>query len=168
MSWLESLELTSTLPKHLESLFPLLQLGSDLRRRGLIQYLSLSGIKKLVPNLPRSKTYKQNWMVHLLKIYKFGNCSVQQHCKTAFTKALQASQSGTKTNSSNNTRTRTGKLFLGKCRKPQLAPGKDGSIDPDKSCNFCKDTGHDIPNCFHLQMWKVFLEQQKQLKDGSN
>ena len=88
--------------------------------------------------------------------------------QTAFTNALQASQSGAKTNSGNNAQPQTGKPFLGKHWEPQLTAGKDGSIDPDKSCNYCKDTCHDISNCLCLQMWKAFLEQQKQLKGGGS
>ena len=53
--------------------------------------------------------------------------------------------------SDNNTQTQTSKPFLGVCWEPQLAAGIDGSIDPEKSCNYCKDTGHDINNCLHLQ-----------------
>ena len=86
----------------------------------------------------------------------------------AFTNALQATQSGVKNNSSNNTQTWIGKPFLGKHREPQLAAGKDGSIDPGKSCNYCKDTGHDVYNCLCLQMQKAFLAQQQQLREGSN
>ena len=63
--------------------------------------------------------------------------------QTTFTNALQAAQSGAK--SSNNSQ--QGKPFLGKPWEPQLSTGKDGSIDPDKSCNYCKDTGHDLGNC---------------------
>ena len=70
----------------------------------------------------------------------------------AFTNVLQAAQSGAKNNSSSNPQTQTGKPFLGKHQEPQLTAGKDGSIDPDKSCNYCKDTGHNVYNCLHLQM----------------
>ena len=86
----------------------------------------------------------------------------------AFTNALQATQSGVKNNSGNNIRTQTGNPFQGKCQKPQLAAGKDGNIDPDKSCKYCKDTGHNVYNCLCLQMQKAFLAQQQQLREGSN
>ena len=66
----------------------------------------------------------------------------------AFTNALQAVQSGVKGRSGNNW---PGKPFLGKACEPQLKAGKDGTINPDKSCNYCKYTGHDLGNCPHLQ-----------------
>ena len=34
-------------------------------------------------------------------------------------------------------------LFWIKVPEPQLLAGKDRSINPDKSCNYCKDMGHD-------------------------
>ena len=32
--------------------------------------------------------------------------------------------------------------FYGKPREPQLVPGTDGSLKPEKDCNYCKDLGH--------------------------
>ena len=29
-------------------------------------------------------------------------------------------------------------------REPQLSAGKDGTTDPEKTCHYCKDTGHDL------------------------
>ena len=40
--------------------------------------------------------------------------------------------------------------FLGKCCEPQLSTGKDGSTDPSLSCQYCKDTGHELGNCARL------------------
>ena len=81
MNWLESLGLTSIPPKHQVSPFPHLQSGLDLRRRELLLHPSSSGIRRLVPSPPRSKTNELNWMVQLPKIFKFGNCSIQVHYK---------------------------------------------------------------------------------------
>ena len=39
------------------------------------------------------------------------------------------------------------KPYLGMPRKPQVTPGADGSLNPTLSCNYCKDTGHDMSNC---------------------
>ena len=58
--------------------------------------------------------------------------------QTAFTNALQAMQFrpyGSK-----------GKFHGKKCN-PVVAAGKDGTMDPDKTCNYCKDMGHDVENC---------------------
>ena len=72
--------------------------------------------------------------------------------QTAFTSILKATQFGAKNSSSNNnTQTRTCRPFLDVYQEPQLAAGIDGSIDPEKSCNYCKDTGHDVNNCLCLQ-----------------
>ena len=41
--------------------------------------------------------------------------------------------------------------FYGKPREPQLVPGTDGSLKPDKDCNYCKDLGHLKYNCPKLK-----------------
>ena len=79
--------------------------------------------------------------------------------QTAFTNALQASQFrpyGSR-----------GK-FLGKKQEPVIAAGKDGTIDPDKTCNYCKDMGHDMDNCLHLQKHQAFLAHQSKSREGLN
>ena len=58
--------------------------------------------------------------------------------------------------------------FLGKACEPVIAAGKDGTIDPEKSCKHCKDMGHDMGNCLHLQKWKAFLSCQSQSGSGLN
>ena len=35
-----------------------------------------------------------------------------------------------------------GKPYLGPLRPSQVTQGADGNLDPAKSCNYCKDTGH--------------------------
>ena len=40
--------------------------------------------------------------------------------------------------------------YLGKPRPLQLALGVDGSLDPELSCQYCKDTGHLKENCIKL------------------
>ena len=59
---------------------------------------------------------------------------------------------------------RSGK-FLGKACEPVIAAGKDGTIDLEKSCKYCKDMGHDIDNCLHLQKRKAFLSHQSQSRE---
>ena len=72
---------------------------------------------------------------------------------TTFTNALQASQFKPY---------RSGGKFLGKQRKPVIVAGKDGMTDPDKTCNYCKDMGHDVDNCIHLQKHRAFLTHYNQ------
>ena len=44
-----------------------------------------------------------------------------------------------------------GKPFLGTNRPTELSKGLDGSLDPNLSCQYCKDTGHEKENCRWLQ-----------------
>ena len=48
----------------------------------------------------------------------------------------------------------TGKPYLGKPRPSKLAPGINGSLDPELSCRYCKDTGHLKENCIKLDQSK--------------
>ena len=41
----------------------------------------------------------------------------------------------------------TRKPYLGNPRSPKLTPGIDGSLDPELSCQYCKDTSHLKENC---------------------
>ena len=83
----------------------------------------------------------------------------------AFTTALQTIQAG----SSNNIDKRgTGKKFQGKHHEPQLSAGKDGTTDPEKSCRYCKDTGHELKNCPRLAARNEFLAAQQQQQCGLN
>ena len=52
----------------------------------------------------------------------------------------------------------TRKPYLGRPRPLQLAPGVDGSLDPELSCQYCRDTGHLKENCVKLNRrlaWKI-------------
>ena len=44
-----------------------------------------------------------------------------------------------------------GKPFLGTNRPSELSKGLDGSLDPNLSWWYCKDTGHEKENCRQLQ-----------------
>ena len=44
-----------------------------------------------------------------------------------------------------------GKPFLGTTRLPELSKSLDGSLDPNLSCRYCKDTSHEKKNCRQLQ-----------------
>ena len=54
----------------------------------------------------------------------------------------------------------TGKPYLGKPRPSKLAPGIDGSLDPELSCQYCKDTGHLKENCMKLNRRLAFENKQ--------
>ena len=57
--------------------------------------------------------------------------------------------------------TNSRKPYLGQQRPPQLAKGTDGSLNPNLSCNYCKDKGHMKDKC-------VKLQQKKQCEAASN
>ena len=54
----------------------------------------------------------------------------------------------------------TGRPCLGKPRPSKLAPGIDGSLDPELSCWNCKDTGHLKENCIKLNRRLAFENKQ--------
>ena len=85
--------------------------------------------------------------------------------QSAFTNALQAA--GKPNTSSPNTRPGS-QPFQGKRRPSQLLAGIDGTTDPEKSCNYCKDMGHWIGNCLRLQARKAFLKKQEEQAGGLN
>ena len=78
-----------------------------------------------------------------------------------FTSALQATQVASRSKGNLG----SGKQpFLGKHRPSQLSAGIDGTTDLEKSCRYCKDTGHELENCLRLQAKEAFqahMEQQK-------
>ena len=78
--------------------------------------------------------------------------------QTVVTSTLQVAQLGECSQSGIG---RQSKPFLGKPQEPQLAVGKDGPIDPDKTCQYCKDTRHEIDNCKCLQYKQDLLASKK-------
>ena len=54
----------------------------------------------------------------------------------------------------------TGKPYLGRPRPSKLAPGINGSLDPELSCWYCKDTGHLEENCVKLNR-RLALENKQ-------
>ena len=73
-----------------------------------------------------------------------------------FTNALQAS----------GQQFRTRGKFFGKRQDPVVAAGIDGTTDPDKSCNYCKDTGHEKDNYLRLQKHNAFVVSKS--REGLN
>ena len=98
---------------------------------------------------------------------EFPNVGIFQsiNITTMVTNAPQATQSSNHSHGNNNLGSRQGKPILGKPWEPQLSTGKDGTTDPEKTCHYCKDTGHDLDNCLHLQCKKHFLAQKQSRKD---
>ena len=47
-----------------------------------------------------------------------------------------------------------GKPYAGIPRPSECSAGKDGTTNPEQSCWYCKDTGHELPNCLQLQKKK--------------
>ena len=54
----------------------------------------------------------------------------------------------------------TGKPYLGKPSPLKLAQGIDGSLNPELSCQYCKDTGHLKENCVKLNR-RLALENKQ-------
>ena len=80
----------------------------------------------------------------------------------AFTSALQAAQMMTSKSARTNGQGR--QPFLGKCHPSQLSAGIDSTTNPEQSCRYCKDMGHELGNCLRLQAKEAFqarMEQQQ-------
>ena len=54
----------------------------------------------------------------------------------------------------------TGKPYLGRPRPWKLALGNDGSLNPELSCQYCKDTGHLKENCIKVNR-RLALENKQ-------
>ena len=54
----------------------------------------------------------------------------------------------------------TSKPYLGRLRPSKLAPGIDGSLNPELSCRYCKDTGHLKENCVKLNRRLAYENKQ--------
>ena len=91
------------------------------------------------------------------QMWEFFNLSTLQTVVSNALHAAQASSHGHSCNSGS----RQGKPFLGQPQEPQLLARKDRTTDPEKTCKYCKDTGHDLDNCLHLQHKKDFLACQQ-------
>ena len=92
----------------------------------------------------------------LLRTCRFGNCLIQPHCKLHSLMPCRPLN------------IRPHGKFFGKKHDPVVAAGKDGTTDPDKTCNSCKDMGHSIDNWLCLQKHQAFLEQQARSWEGLN
>ena len=83
--------------------------------------------------------------------------------KTIADTVINAVQSNTQFKKSYNTGPKPYKpsQFYGKPKEPELVPGTDGSLKPDKDCNYCKDLGHLKYNCPKLKAKEAKLAGQQ-------
>ena len=88
------------------------------------------------------------------QMWEFLNPSMLQ---TMVTNTLHTAQSSNHSHGNNHLDSRQGKPFLGRPQEPQLSAGKEGTTNPKQTCCYCKDTGHELDNCLHLQCKKDFL-----------
>ena len=91
---------------------------------------------------------QQKKEIEKLKATQAPRVDTQQLVK-AITQAMSCMYVGTKKLASDQ-ETR-GKPFLGTNRPSELSKGLDGSLDPNSSCWYCKDTSHEKENCRWLQ-----------------
>ena len=90
------------------------------------------------------------------------------------TMAFSNTLSATKTSFTSQTTNRGSQQFAPKpfLEKPQpskLVAGKDGTTNPDQTCQYCKDTGHLLENCVRLEARNKFLaDKEKKEKEGLN
>ena len=71
-------------------------------------------------------------------------------------------------NTTNGSSGYSGKPYLGKPRPPELNPGIDGPLNPELSCQYCKDTGHLKENSVQLNRRLVLENRKPEKKVVSN
>ena len=125
------------------------------RKRRLCLSLSASKTRRSALNLLRLRIFVSSWMGQLPRTCRFGNCLILLHCKLHLLMSCRLPNSGLE------------EVLCKKCN-PVVAAGKDGTMDPDKTCNYCKDMGHSIDNCLCLQKHQAFLEWQGRSREGLN
>ena len=91
---------------------------------------------------------QQKREIEKLKAAQAPGIDTQQLVK-AITQAMSCMYVGTKKLASDQET--KGKPFLGTSRPSELSKGLDGSLDPNLSCRYCKDTSHEKENCRWLQ-----------------
>ena len=91
---------------------------------------------------------KQKWEIENLKAAQATGVSPQQ-LVTAISQAMSCLYVGDKTIQPN--KTNSGSKFMGIPRPPKPSAGVDGSLDSNLTCQYCKDTGHELENCCWLK-----------------
>ena len=91
---------------------------------------------------------KQKWEIENLKGVQAMGVSPQQ-LVTAISQAMSCLYVGDKKTTPSNTS--GGNKFMGTPRPPKPSAGVDWSLDNNLTCQYCKDTGHELENCKWLQ-----------------
>ena len=84
----------------------------------------------------------------------------------AMASSLNISRGNKPQNNTNGMSGYTGKPYLEKPWPLQLAPGTDESLNPEVSCQYCKDTSHLKENCIKLNR-RLALENRQPEKSNS-
>ena len=91
---------------------------------------------------------KQKQEIENLKAAQATGVSPQQ-LVTAISQAMSCLYVGDKKMQPN--KTDNGNKFMGIPRPPKPLAGVDGSLDNNLTCQYCKDTGHELENCRRLK-----------------
>ena len=91
---------------------------------------------------------KQKWEIENLKAAQATGVSPQQ-LVTAISQAMSCLYVGDKKIQPN--KINSGSKFMGTPRPPKPSAGVDGSLDNNLTCQYCKDTGHELENCRQLK-----------------
>ena len=105
----------------------------------------------------------QNWTLAQLLEPKFLVNTINQ----AVASSLNISGGNKPQNNSNGTSRYTRKPYLEKPRPPQLALGTDGFLNPELSCQYCRDTSLLKENCVKLNR-RLALENRQPEKSNSD
>ena len=81
--------------------------------------------------------------------------------------SLNISGGNKPTNTNNGMSGYTGKSYLGRPRTPQPAPGIDGSLNPELSYLYCKDTSHLKENFVKLNR-RLAMENRQPEKNSTD
>ena len=92
---------------------------------------------------------KQKWEIENLKAAQATRVSSQQ-LVSAISQTMSCLYVGTKKTPTDST-SNGGKKFMGTSRPPKPLIGIDGSLDTNLTCQYCKDTRHEMDNCKWLQ-----------------
>ena len=95
---------------------------------------------------------QQKWEIENLKATQAMGVRLQQHLQlvSAITQVMSCLYVGDKKTPMENN-SNTGKKFMRTPRPPKPLVGVDGSLDNNLTCQYCKDTRHELENCKQLQ-----------------
>ena len=91
---------------------------------------------------------KQKWEIENLKAAQATGVSPQQ-LVTLISQAMSCLYVGDK--KTQPSKIESGSKFMGTPRPPKPSAGVDGSLINNLTCQYCKDTGHELENCRQLK-----------------